>query len=162
MADNVTITQGSGTIIAADEVTRNAVVEKQQIVKISLGADGAFDMLLDSGQQTGPNSLPVVESANEAVYQLGTIAAASLTTSFQDLITPAAAAKAFEFDNRTDKTVVIGFNTGAADHKILDPGAVWAVNLQAIGMKEVTVVRAKLLAAGAASGDGLRCLALTD
>lgn len=162
MADNVTITQGSGTTIAADEVTRNAVSEKQQIVKISLGAEGAFDNLVDSGQQASSASFPVVQSANEAVLQVGTVAAASLTTSFQALITPAAAAKALEFENRTDKIVVIGFNTGAADHKILDPGAVWAVNLQVIGMKETSRIDVKLQSAGAASGDGVRCLALTD
>ena len=40
MADNVAITAGSGTTIAADEVTRNATSEKQQVVKIGVGAEG--------------------------------------------------------------------------------------------------------------------------
>jgi hypothetical protein len=68
MADNVQITEGSGTSIAADEVTRNAASEKQQIVKISLGAEGAFDTLVDSGQQSRANSLPVTLSSEDAAY----------------------------------------------------------------------------------------------
>lgn len=43
MADNVAITAGSGTTIAADEVTRNAIPEKQQLVKLSYGTDGNYE-----------------------------------------------------------------------------------------------------------------------
>jgi hypothetical protein len=71
MADNVPITPGAGANIAADEVTRNAVAEKQQIVKISLGADGAFDILLDSGQQLSVNSLPVVLASDQSQVPIG-------------------------------------------------------------------------------------------
>ncbi|MBP8055066.1 MAG: hypothetical protein KA314_04460 [Chloroflexi bacterium] len=60
MADNVTIpTTGAGTatpVIATDDV---ASVHYQKI-KIALGADGAIDTLLDSGQQLSANSAPVV------------------------------------------------------------------------------------------------------
>lgn len=65
MADNVEITSGTGTTIAADEVTRNAVLEKQQIIKVALGADGAHDTLVDSGQQTMANSVPVVVASDQ-------------------------------------------------------------------------------------------------
>jgi hypothetical protein len=67
MADNIAVTPGSGATIATDEVTRNAASEHQQIVKLSLGAEGAFDMLLDSGQQTSANSLPVVLPSDQIV-----------------------------------------------------------------------------------------------
>ncbi len=65
MADNVPITPGLGEVIAADEVTRNATSEKQQIIKISLGAEGAFDTLVDSGQQARANSVPVTLSTED-------------------------------------------------------------------------------------------------
>lgn len=65
MADTLEITEGSGTVIDTDEVTRNAVTCHQQVVKISLGADGASDCLVDSGQQTMANSLPVVISSDQ-------------------------------------------------------------------------------------------------
>lgn len=65
MADNVPITPGAGANIAADEVTRNGTSEKQQIVKIGLGAEGAHDTLVDSGQQTSANSVPVVIASDQ-------------------------------------------------------------------------------------------------
>ena len=65
MADNVTIpTTGTGTatpVIATDDV---ASVHYQKI-KIALGADGAIDTLLDSGQQTMANSAPVVLASDQ-------------------------------------------------------------------------------------------------
>lgn len=66
MADNVSITAGTGTVIATDEVTRNATSQHMQIVKIALGAESAFDTLVDSGQQTMANSLPVVIASNQS------------------------------------------------------------------------------------------------
>lgn len=66
MADNVEITAGAGTVIATDQVTRNAISEHEQIVKLSLGADGAFDCLVDSGQQTMANSLPVTVASDHS------------------------------------------------------------------------------------------------
>jgi len=70
MADNVDITAGTGTTIAADEVTRNATLEKQQIIKLSLGADGDFDTLVDSGQQTMVNSIPVVLASDQGAVPI--------------------------------------------------------------------------------------------
>lgn len=60
MADNVTIpATGTGTttpVVATDDISG---VHYQKI-KIALGADGAVDTLLDSGQQLAANSVPVV------------------------------------------------------------------------------------------------------
>jgi hypothetical protein len=65
MADNVTIpTTGTGTatpVIATDDV---ASVHYQKI-KIALGADGAVDTLLDSGQQAAADSVPVVLASDD-------------------------------------------------------------------------------------------------
>lgn len=52
-------------------MTRNAILEHEQVIKISLGADGAFDTLLDSGQQTMANSLPVVLASDQSGIVLG-------------------------------------------------------------------------------------------
>ena len=62
MADNLEVTAGSGTTIAADEIAG----VKYQRIKLVLGADGAADTDLDSGQQTMANSLPVVLSSNHS------------------------------------------------------------------------------------------------
>jgi hypothetical protein len=52
--------------VATDEVTRNALVEHQQIMKIGLGAEGAHDLVLDSGQQNMAGSLPVALASDQA------------------------------------------------------------------------------------------------
>lgn len=54
--ETVHITEGVGTPIAVDEVAG----AKYQAVKVALGADGAMDTLVDSGQQTSSASIPVV------------------------------------------------------------------------------------------------------
>lgn len=61
MADNVTITAGVGTTIAADEIAG----VKYQRVKLVLGADGAADLDVDSGQQVMANSVPVVVASDQ-------------------------------------------------------------------------------------------------
>jgi hypothetical protein len=70
MADNVTIdTAGAldrDVELALDQVTRGGVLEDEQIVKIALGADGDFDCLLDSGQQTMAQSVPVAIASNQS------------------------------------------------------------------------------------------------
>ena len=68
MADDVTLqsttlaTPASGTIIATDDV---AGVHYQK-VKIALGADGAVDTLVDSGQQLMAGSVPVVLASDHS------------------------------------------------------------------------------------------------
>ncbi len=68
MADDVTITKGAsstppdGTVIATDEV---GSVHYQKI-KIALGADGAVDSLVDSGQQVMADSMPVALASDQS------------------------------------------------------------------------------------------------
>ena len=68
MADDVTLqsttlaTPASGTVIATDDV---ASVHYQK-VKIALGADGAVDTLVDSGQQLMAGSVPVVLASDHS------------------------------------------------------------------------------------------------
>jgi len=63
MPDNFSASQGTGTTFAADDVS--SVLYPRH--KIALGADGAYDMDLDSGQQTMANSLPVAIASNQTV-----------------------------------------------------------------------------------------------
>jgi hypothetical protein len=58
----VSITPGTGKDIAVDTIS----AVEYQVIKIALGADGAFDTLVDSGQQTMANSLPVVLSSDHS------------------------------------------------------------------------------------------------
>lgn len=60
--ESVSITPGSGKDIAVDTVS----AVEFQVIKIALGADGAMDTLVDSGQQTMANSLPVVLASDQA------------------------------------------------------------------------------------------------
>jgi hypothetical protein len=62
MADNVAITPGAGATVAADDVSS----VYYQVVKIMLGADGAASVMLDDGQQTLANSLPVGIASNQS------------------------------------------------------------------------------------------------
>jgi hypothetical protein len=61
MADNVAITAGAGTNIATDDVAS----VHYQVMKIGLGADGAIDTLVDSGQQTMANSIPITIASDQ-------------------------------------------------------------------------------------------------
>jgi len=61
MADNVAITPGSGATVRTDDISGVQI----QVVKIALGADGAEDLLIDSGQQTKANSLPVAIASDQ-------------------------------------------------------------------------------------------------
>lgn len=54
--ETVAITEGVGTPIAVDEVGG----ANYQVMKVALGADGAMDTLVDSGQQVSSASIPVV------------------------------------------------------------------------------------------------------
>lgn len=72
MADDVTITSGAnstapdGTVIATDDV--DAV--HYQKVKVALGADGAVDTLLDSGQQAMADSAPVAIASDQSAIDV--------------------------------------------------------------------------------------------
>lgn len=84
MADNVDITPGSGKTVRTDEVGGVQI----QVMKIALGADGSEDLLLDSGQQTMANSLPIVIASDQGILSIG-------GTSVQIDLTVASAASAY-------------------------------------------------------------------
>lgn len=65
MADNVSITSGTGVSIRADELGSGVQV---QVVKIALGADGVEDNLVDGGQQLMAVSIPVAIASNQSAY----------------------------------------------------------------------------------------------
>lgn len=51
--------------VSTDELTIDSVLQHLQRMKLALGANNAYDMDLDSGQQTMTNSLPVVIASNQ-------------------------------------------------------------------------------------------------
>lgn len=67
LSDNISVTQGIGTTIATDVVTRNAISENQQIIKLALGADGTHSGFALMGQQTMANSLAVVLPSDQSL-----------------------------------------------------------------------------------------------
>lgn len=122
MADNVPVTGGSGHTIAADEVTRNATPEKQQIIKISLGADGAFDNLVDSGEQPAAASLPVVRSSDAATHEtMASLQGSALTGTYQALLTLTGNAREVLVYNGTDTDVKLSWD-GTNDHFFVPAG----------------------------------------
>lgn len=60
--ENVEITAGSGTPIAADKIGD----DYYQVVKLGLGADGALDGVVDAGSQLSAASIPVVLASDHA------------------------------------------------------------------------------------------------
>lgn len=75
MADNVSITSGTGVSIRADELGSGVQV---QVVKIALGADGVEDNLVDAGQQLMAASVPVAIASDQSA--LGVTVAAGTST----------------------------------------------------------------------------------
>ncbi len=66
MSDNFLFDPGTTTTAAADDVS--GVLYPR--VKLTMGADGAADMDLDSGQQTMVNSLPVAIASNQTAIPI--------------------------------------------------------------------------------------------
>jgi hypothetical protein len=65
--ETVSVTPGSGKDIAVDTIAS----KEFQVVKVSLGAEDAHDMLVDSGQQTMANSVPVAIASDQSVIPAG-------------------------------------------------------------------------------------------
>lgn len=117
MADNVNITEGTGSIISADEVTRDVAGEKMQIIKIGLGDDGLFDNLLSAGEQGQATSLPVVPSVDAAVFEtLTSLAFGSIIGTYTLLLTPGGNLRYFEIQNDTDAPIIVSLDAGTTDH----------------------------------------------
>ena len=78
MADNVVVTAGSySATVASDDV---GGVQYQRI-KLALGAADAYDMDLDSGQQTKANSMPVTIASDQGAVSVADLGATSATVS---------------------------------------------------------------------------------
>lgn len=140
MSDNVEITEGTGAIIAADEVTRNAISEKQQIVKIGLGADGVHDGLVSEG-----TPLPVRQSIGiESVYAtLAVVAFGSVGASFSLLLTPDANSKRIDIYNDTDAAIRISFDGGSTEHAFCPAKCGRTFSLGDLGLCESDTVHIK-------------------
>ena len=120
MADDVTIVLGAnstppdGTVIATDDVGG----AHYQRMKLTLGADGAVDMDLDSGQQMMANSAPVTIASDQSAVPIAAAAAPTcynITMTLVDTeysqIMPANCRR-FEFQCRTAQIVRFAFVVG--------------------------------------------------
>lgn len=65
--ESVSITPGTGKDIAVDTVAG----KEFQVIKLGLGAEDALDVVVDSGQQTKANSLPVVLASDSDPLSVG-------------------------------------------------------------------------------------------
>lgn len=150
MADNVTVTAGAGTTIAADEVTRNATSEKQQLVKLSFGTDGNYD-----GMASESTPLPVKQGiGTEAVYTTLTAKAYSaITGSFTSLVDPSGNAKLFDFYNDTDADMKLSFDAGTTEHDFLPAKMGKIIDLAGLGLKESSVVHIKYSSGAPTAGN---------
>ena len=98
MADNVSVTDGAYTAsVAADDI---GGVHYQR-VKVVLGADGAADTDLDSGQQTMANSVPVAIASNQSAITVEQATAANMN------VTEASAASALTALQLIDNPVAV-------------------------------------------------------
>lgn len=150
MADNVAITAGSGTTIAADEVTRNATSEKQQLVKVAFGVDGTYD-----GMAAETTPFPVKQGVGtEAVYvTLAVKAYSAVTGSFTSLVDPSGNAKLFDIYNDTDADIKISFDAGTTEHDFLPAKMGKVIDLASLGLKESSVVHVKYATGAPTAGN---------
>jgi len=145
MADNIDITPGTGKTVATDEVVRNSITEHEQIIKISLGAEGAHDLLVDSGQQVMSSSVPVVIASDQSTIPVGykdsstttgtltvTDSGSSLNTNAlgQDILTGTPTAGSTVSKTLTGETAVNiqldgTFNQLLSFEKSIDGGTTW-------------------------------------
>jgi transcriptional regulator of NAD metabolism len=130
MADNLTFTTTvatapSGSVIATDDVAS----VHYQVVKLGLGADGALDNLVDSGQQLSSASIPVVISSDQSAVTVdgsavtqpisGTITANLSATDNAVLDTIDAVLDTINAKLVTG-TVIGDVNLGVTDNAVLD------------------------------------------
>lgn len=115
MADNTTITPGSGATIAADDIS--SVLYQRN--KIALGADGVND-----GDVSDSNPMPIKQGDdNLTVTALASLAYSSLSSSHATLKDLTGVnARAVSIWNDTNSALIISFNGGTNDHEILSPG----------------------------------------
>jgi len=84
-------------------------------------------------------------AGSTAVFQDGSIAFGSLTTSFATVITAGGAMKNVSARNSTDATVLVSFDSGSTTAYTLDPGDYVSIDLKTLGLNipNATTLQAK-------------------
>lgn len=168
MADNVTLpATGTGTaapVIATDDVAG----VHYQAVKIALGADGAIDNLVDSGQQTMSASIPVVLASNQSSVPVTEASASSALTSLQLIDDPVATLGTTTYTEAATKGMIVGAVRRDADTTLVDTtNEVGPLQMDANGRLKVEVFSGETLPVSGAvtetnSGAALTALQLID
>lgn len=116
MADNTTITPGSGATIAADDIS--SVLYQRG--KITLGADGVND-----GDVSDSNPMPVKQSDGDAAFYNGisSVAYNSISSTYNAMIDLTGyKIRKIEVTNDTDAGVFLSWNGGVNSFRIIMPG----------------------------------------
>ena len=146
LADGFGFTPGSGATLASDLISSL----HYQRVKIALGADGAYDMDLDSGQQTKANSMPVTmasDQGSDASYPtVNSIAFGSVTGSYTTLLSDTNAKKWVKINNELDAGVYLSFNA-STNHTYLAPGEIFFIDYNANNRYEDSNISVKYVSA---------------
>lgn len=115
MAENVSISEGAGKIIATDEVTINATPVQVQRMKLIHGDDNEYDGDVHEG-----SGLPVQDALAVSKLALVTVAYGTLTGSFANLsIGTLTGMKRYWVWNDTDAAVVLSEDAGSTAHHII-------------------------------------------
>jgi len=113
MADNVTITPGSGAIIASDDVNIGGVQVHVQRVKVALGADGVYQKDLEAGQTTKAHSLPVTIASDQGIISSVTHTFVNVTTTSTLALAANNARRYAIFINDSDTTMYLKLGSAA-------------------------------------------------
>jgi hypothetical protein len=108
MADGVEVTEGTGTVIATDDVSS----VHYQVIKLGLGADGAIDTLVDSGQQAMAASIPVVIASDQTALTVSSHAVTNAGTFAVQLTEGGVTADILDLTNSNPLTVAIVDGSG--------------------------------------------------
>ncbi len=112
-ADNMTVSQGSGKTIAADDI--GGVL--WQRFKLGVGADGSATDL-SFGQAAASASLPAVISSDEVSYAASSYAESSITGSYTTALTDSNGKRACDVRNTTDADLVVSWDGGTTGYTI--------------------------------------------
>lgn len=156
MADNITIRNASGTSVtcASDEVTRNSVSEQQQIVKMSLGADGSFDGLVSDTYPVPVKQVPTTEASYTNVATLAYTD--TINATYQTLMSaPASPFRKIIFVSDLDLGVLVSFDGGT--HQLwIPPGSSQRAQIEidyaALGIKESSGCSIRTISGSCSSG----------
>lgn len=147
----VEINSGSGgAFVAVDSI--GAI--QYQIVKLMMGSDGVADMLVDSGQQTMANSLPVVLPSDQlpfAVAQSGNWNVNVVNTSLTYNVTASIAA-AINVANTSLSYLVTAAQSGAWNVSVSNTSLVYSVTVSLAQSINISNTSLSYLTVSAQSG----------